>query len=235
MLEIIEQLGFSRNEAIVYIELLHTKKATAVQLSKKTKLHRRTIYDNLNLLSMKGVVSSVKETGSTYFIPCHPKNLLSELDSKRASLEKIMPALESLYMQDSEEPEVELIRGKDGILRMLHEAQRKNESIYWIGAGGILFSTLGDELKGLDKSLRKLDIRMVQPSGFKSKLKIKNLRILPKTHSLNSTVAIAVFGDVVAIGSLEGRDVTIVKIRSASYAKAFKNYFDILWSISKKK
>ena len=57
----LEKLGLNRNEAKVYFGLLQTVNTTASDLVKHLGLHRNIIYDNLEKLIEKGLVSFVIE------------------------------------------------------------------------------------------------------------------------------------------------------------------------------
>jgi len=53
----LESLGLTTTESKIYTALLRAGESTAVQLSKEIEIHRRTIYDNLNILLKKGLVN----------------------------------------------------------------------------------------------------------------------------------------------------------------------------------
>ena len=59
----LEKLGLNKNEAKVYYALMQKNQATASELVKLLGMHRSMIYDNLERLVDKGLVSFViKET-----------------------------------------------------------------------------------------------------------------------------------------------------------------------------
>ena len=53
------RLGLTENEAKVYLALLEIGSTSAGEIIKKTKLHRNIVYDNLEKLIEKGLVSFV--------------------------------------------------------------------------------------------------------------------------------------------------------------------------------
>jgi len=54
-------LGFNRNEAKVYLALARYGHATANEIIKATKFHKNIVYDNLEKLIDKGLVSYITE------------------------------------------------------------------------------------------------------------------------------------------------------------------------------
>ena len=64
----LEKLGLNKNEAKVYFGLLKKGQATASELVKSVGVHRNIIYDNLEKLIDKGLVSYVVEGTKRRFI-----------------------------------------------------------------------------------------------------------------------------------------------------------------------
>ncbi|MCK5630725.1 MAG: TrmB family transcriptional regulator, partial [Nanoarchaeota archaeon] len=54
MIESLKKLGLNKTESNIYLQLIKKGSLTAIEISKETKIHRRTIYDNLNILINKG-------------------------------------------------------------------------------------------------------------------------------------------------------------------------------------
>jgi len=65
--ETLEKLGFTLNETKTYLNLLNLGSCLASDLAKKTGLHRRPVYDALNRLIEKGLVSYTIKTGKKYY------------------------------------------------------------------------------------------------------------------------------------------------------------------------
>ena len=58
-LEILEEIGLSKNEAKIYLTLLDLGSATASKIADTSKMHRTTVYDALDRLVQKGIVSHI--------------------------------------------------------------------------------------------------------------------------------------------------------------------------------
>ena len=55
----LHELGLSPNEAKVYETLLKIDEASVQEISDKSKVHRRNVYDSLSKLQEKGLVSEI--------------------------------------------------------------------------------------------------------------------------------------------------------------------------------
>ena len=62
-IENLVELGFNKNEAIVLLALLKVGKSDANQIIKATKFHKNIVYDNLEKLIDKGLITFIKEKG----------------------------------------------------------------------------------------------------------------------------------------------------------------------------
>ena len=60
-IETLKQFGLTTNEAIVYQTLLGLGPSLAGQISKKTGLHRRTVYDTTERLIKKGIIGYIQK------------------------------------------------------------------------------------------------------------------------------------------------------------------------------
>ena len=99
--QILKEFGLSGNEEIVYLNLLELGTINAGKLIKKTGLHRAAVYDNLDLLSEKGLVSYVVKANRKYFIAQPPVRLkeildtnLEKVEKAKVKLKELIPALE---------------------------------------------------------------------------------------------------------------------------------------------
>ena len=68
MVEIsLKDFGLTQNEEKVYLKLLEIGSSSAGLLIKKTGMHRAAVYDNIDSLTEKGLVSHVIKANRKYF------------------------------------------------------------------------------------------------------------------------------------------------------------------------
>ena len=63
----LENLGLSNVEAKVYLALLEVGSVVANKIAEQSGIHRRTVYDALETLIEKGLVSFVIEANKKYY------------------------------------------------------------------------------------------------------------------------------------------------------------------------
>ena len=56
--EILKSIGLSKNEIKIYIALLELGPCLMGKICGKTKIHRRNVYDSIEMLKEKGFISS---------------------------------------------------------------------------------------------------------------------------------------------------------------------------------
>ena len=100
------KLGFSENEAKIYLELLKNKDIQAGLLSKNTGINRRTTYDSLQRLIEKGYVGFNISANKKIFFAMNPKVIIKNLKEMEEEAEKIIPSLMKLDNQKQEENKV---------------------------------------------------------------------------------------------------------------------------------
>lgn len=87
-------IGFSKNEAHVYLSLLELGPSGAGRVATKSNVHRTNTYEALNRLSEKGMVSYIIKNGKKLFEAEHPQELLKIVKRRTDNLSKILPSLE---------------------------------------------------------------------------------------------------------------------------------------------
>jgi sugar-specific transcriptional regulator TrmB len=124
---ILQQLGLTENEALIYETLLQNGKQKASQIQKKTPLKRGLVYKNLENLEKKGLV--VREDNNqkvSTFTPIHPNVLkgLAEQQVKQAReaqnlLQNELGSLVSMYNLANNKPGVEFCEGLEGVKKVI--------------------------------------------------------------------------------------------------------------------
>ncbi len=232
----LESLGLTNTESTIYLTLLKIGESTAVQLAKETSVHRRTIYDNLNILLKKGLVNYIIKNKVKYFEATNPITLQTFLEEKENTLSTILPILQSFYNNKQKSPQINVYVGIQGAKSIIEEAIQTNKTLYWVGGGLYFFDAVGFSRKFIEEKLSKADIKIIQAEtpNIKDKLKIfkkDNIRLLPKQYT--SYVGYMIYGDVVAIGLIQEKEITMIKVTSKEFSEGYKKYFDMIWNIGK--
>ena len=239
--ELLRGIGLSQNEARVYEALLNTGEASVQEISLKSKVHRRNVYDSLAKLQEKGLASESFVKGEKFFRPINPERLLEILKEKEEAIQKSLPNMQSLFKSVEPETEAYFYKGIEGFKNYLKDILATKETVYFIGAKAFwLDPRLQHYLTRFDKQRRKLGIKFMHLFDYEVKeqkpeiLKVvgKPYKFLPKKYSSNT--AIDIFGDYVVAfvgvgpGHLDETPTQFV-MKSKMLADGYRKFFQFMW------
>lgn len=140
VLEKLKKIGFSEKEALVYVQLIRLGAQPASVIAEKAVINRTTTYDIIESLTKKGLISSIKRDGITYFKALDPKELLNylerekveyskKIDKEKKEMEELLPALISLENPESTKPKVSFYEGEKGMRQAYEDTLSSTETI----------------------------------------------------------------------------------------------------------
>ncbi|MFT4297678.1 MAG: TrmB family transcriptional regulator [Candidatus Woesearchaeota archaeon] len=236
----------SSNESLVYLSLLELKKSGATKLAQKTGLFRTLVYDLLNKLSEKGLVSYINIHGKRIYHPNPPERLLEILKEKERKTCELIPQLNMLFTELSDEVIVQQYEGVNGmkaIIEDLFNSVKKNKTkeFYFFGPTGASINFIGPYIFDFINNakelniLNKIDIKGVWSSDFVTKKIMDKLGGQHKFFNKGekSTSPIFIYSDKVIIVGGKNKPFTIM-IKNKNTADSFKTYFKIIWENSVK-
>ncbi|TKJ17055.1 hypothetical protein CEE44_00785 [Candidatus Woesearchaeota archaeon B3_Woes] len=240
----LEQVGLSGNEAKVYLSLLELGSAMAGEITKKSGVNRTNVYDALERLIEKGIVSYVIQSNRKYFEADTPDRIIKYLDEKENELKRkkklihsILPELE-LKRQLSKEPqEATIYKGKKGLKSVAEDVLKTKKELLVFGAEGKfveLFTHYAEQWhmrRGKSKILMKI-IYNEKIRSKKSKAKFLITKIKFSSNMYETPATTWVYGDKVAIIVWSDQPIATL-IRSKEVANSYKQFFDVLWKDSK--
>ena len=80
---LLEEIGLSKNEIKIYLILLKLGSTTTGAIIKQTGIHNSKVYDGLERLSNKGLVTHVVVANTKHFTAVNPERLLDFLEDKK--------------------------------------------------------------------------------------------------------------------------------------------------------
>jgi sugar-specific transcriptional regulator TrmB len=240
----LEKLGLNRNEAKVYFALLRKGQSNAADLVKALGIHRNIIYDNLEKLIEKGLVSYIIEGTKKKFIAEDPHVIIDFLEEKKKiadnkikSAKNLLPEIVEILSKNKENQEASLFRGVKGIKKILSEVLTSKE--FWvIGVSNASVEALGDTFWtnfNLKRKTNKIKEHLLLNYNFKNTVnimsdKLSQHKILPK--ELTQVTEFLIFDNSVAITVYSEEPIGFL-VRDSNIYKTFKQQFDLLWEISK--
>jgi len=230
--EILKETGLQEGEITVYLALLKLKDSTATQITQYTGLHRSHIYDLIEKLREKGLVSFVIKNNVKYFRASSPTKILDYIKEKEVKIEKILPELISLSKEKEEDIRVEIYKGKEGIKTILNDLLKEGEDYILFGHlrfEEILpiyieqFVRLADKKKIKERAILEKGVKIIPTKRHEYK-HISKEYLFPNAN--------IVYGNKVAIFVWQ-KPYYILFIENKDLAQSYKTHFNLLWKIAK--
>lgn len=244
--KILKEIGLTDSESKVYMAILELKDSTRGDIVNKSKISGSKIYELLEKLQEKGLISIYLKDNIKHFKATNPKQILNYIDEKKQKIiqtEKeatlLLPELLSIYNISNESQEVELLTGLKG-MQIIFEEQidimNKGETCYVIGGTkGSNEQTILDffEKIHLLREQKNIHTKMLFNSRQKKTTKeIYSSKKYPltKTKFISSTspVAINIYKNRTII-IIFGNQISAIQIKSQEVANSFLEYFNLLW------
>lgn len=228
-------LGLTQGEIKVYSAILNIGISSLNEIHEKTGSERRAIYDIINKLIKRGLITYTIEKGKRTYQVAPPNKIQEEINQKKKELEKlqnIVPNIEDIYKSAKPKINLEVFRGKEGI-KSLFEYMLNFKDNYFIGGGYYIMDLLPHYWPQYNKRRIKKGVKWYSLSLYETKrrkvpeTKLFDLKYLPKELSVNPSV-IFIFGDKIA-NVLWGEEWFAFVIESKEIAESYKKYFKYLW------
>jgi len=240
MEEILIKVGLSMNEAKIYTQLLKLEQAKASSIAKKISISRPHIYDSINKLIEKGLVSYVIKNSKRYFKAANPKELINyledekdKIDRKKKEVNNLLPNLLKLQKEKKATTSVEVYEGKEGLKTVLMDMVNYGKDFVAFGATGNFPKVfpIFSKIFVKRREQKKIKGKIVVVKGEKPiETKLNSYRWIPKEYGLPSSTII--YGNKTAILIWTGIGIII---KSKEVADSYRSYFELLWKIGGRK
>lgn len=235
--EQLKELGLTDNEVRIYLLLLGQGIMGPTEISQKLGLHRGYIYDAMERMQEKEVVSYVLQNNKKYFQAISPNNLVELLRFRLDSFKSAVPGLMGIVNKTKEETKVEIYKGNRVyriLLKDIISSMRKNEEFFCIGIDEnilikedpIYFRQYLNLLKSM-----KIKEKIIIKKGGK-RIKSANLEYRELSSEYIGKTAQLVYNGKLAI-FISGMPHCLVIINNNGVAEIYKKWFDLLWKIGK--
>jgi sugar-specific transcriptional regulator TrmB len=236
--ESLREFGLSNTEAKVYLALLELGKSKAGAVTKKSGVNRTNVYDALERLIEKGIVSYVTENNKKLFEAVDPDRLKEILEDKQTKLNGLIEELKSKYFKFKSDEDATIFRDKQGIKSIFEDIIKQKHDLFAYGAQSKFKEMFPFYQKHWNDRRAKLGIQIhmiynekVKQEKKKEGLKLAEIRFLPENYDFPSMVII--YGSKVVTIVWTDTPYAFV-INSKEAAKANMNFFNLLWKIAKR-
>lgn len=244
--KLLEEIGLTKGEIKVYITLLKIGETTTGKIIEEAQISSGKIYEILEKLIKKGLVSFVIKEKTKYFSPASPNRILDylhekkeELNKKEQEFAKELPPLLAMKGAIHKEYETNLFKGLRGIQTAIFEALGDLTQEDEILAMGIV-SSKSEKYNLLWQRWHtaRISKKIVCKAIFSDKntdyyKSFKSMR-LAKVRVLDGITpsAVDVMGKRVLIFTY-GEEPSCLVIKNPEIADSFKSFFENLWKLAK--
>lgn len=241
---ILEQLGLSESEALIYELLLELGRKPAQDLVEPSALGRGNVYNILTSLKKKGLVTEI-EGKKTVFEAAPPSKLAALLDRERSKIDQlsasfsgILPLLTSEYNLSTSKPVIQIFEGLDGIERALNDSlTAKSEILTYLDPA---------EMKGEVADINKRYVTKRRAKGIAKRIILPNNEtakqylsamggeltkiILASKLAQGFKTAMEVYDNKVSFLTMGGTQVIAVIIEDPHIANLQRAQFEYIWA-----
>ena len=232
-IKVLEDAGLTNTEARIYTMLLRSGSAMAGKISRDTGIHRRSVYDAIERLVEKGLVSYIKTNNRNYFQAEDPKRFIELLKEKEEGIKAVLPELEGLKKMAPETKETTFYRGKLAIRSIFDDQINEGGEILVLGGSENVNEIMGYYFIHYDKERKKkrINVKIIFRESAKKGDYVKNIpladiRYIPDKNS--SPLAINIYGNKVMMLSFR-RPYAAVIIEDAAIARSQKSIWEMVW------
>lgn len=111
LLKLLEDIGLNTNEANVYLAALSLGPTTVLQISKHSGIKRSTVYDVVDSLKSKGLMSIELKGLKQIYVCENPERLDAVLESRKRDFSAQLPELMALYKLQGSESSIKYYSG----------------------------------------------------------------------------------------------------------------------------
>ena len=234
--ENLSKLGFSPSEIKIYLHLIKSGSSYPKKISAETKVNRTNVYEALDRLIAKGVISFIIRNNIKWFEAKKPVALLSLINEREEEIVKtkdqVLKEIGKLSLiEDKPSLEANVFVGKKGLRLLFEEILEVNKPIYLI-ASELQFQELFGpyfELWHKKRIAKGIKQRSIFPIELKSRLKNKDLltyKFVENKYS-NPTTTIIYGNNCLFIQW--SKDPIAIKINNKEIVKSHLNYFNQIW------
>lgn len=242
---LLEQLGFTHNEAVTYITLSRIGSSRTSRLLNESGLNSGKIYETLESLKRKGMVSETIVNGVKSFAAAPPDRLIEYIQKKKEAIDKeadvarrLITRIGEIQKTTIETSRVVVYTGFDGYKSAVIEATNSLKPREEVLAMGVR-SSKGKEFnrfwtKWAETTLPKNHERVIfSEKGdfyeFKKSSRFSRIRLLEST----TPSAIVIFGNHTVLILQYDPPVKVIFINDVLTVMTFISIFEQLWGVAK--
>lgn len=245
----LKEAGLTDGEIKVYLALLELGSSTSGPIIEKSGIARSIIYQILEKLMQKGLVSYITKEKTKYFQAAEPYRILDYVEERekkaqqnKLAIEKLIPQL-SVLTESEQETEVRVYKGFKGTMTVhehTYDQLKRGDEYYYMGITPYQPPEqhaywMRDHVRRAKAGIRTkmLFHPKTDPKILENRIGygLCDARYMP--FEINTPAWFLGYKNTVAIGFPSAKPITI-EITNQEIASSFHGYFEEFWKQSKK-
>ena len=242
--ELLEEIGLTKSEINVYLALLELGSSSTGKIVDKSKASSSKIYEILDRLMQKGLVSFIVKSGVKYFEAAPPERIMDYMREKeekfnqqKQELKHIIPELELKRKLSKYKSEATIFKGIEGAKTVYDDilkTLKKGDEYYLMGAHKVT-QPFFDFIRHYHRQRVKKGIKIKILYSEAGKEWAKAIKDLPLTQikfapsQLLSSSFVLMYADKTLLIVATKTDLTFFRIENKEVTDSFKSQFELLW------
>jgi predicted transcriptional regulator len=245
ILSYLKELGLSYKESLVYFALLKVGEAGTSQISKETGLHSQFVYNSLDSLLKKGLVETYLNKKRARYSARDPKAFYEKVEKDKKTVDLLANSIENSLITTIDSKSVEIYKGKEAFmnneLSILKEVPQGGELLILGGPGDEYINQFGTDFTQYEylRNKKGLKLRYIGNETQKKYLEKSSderrsfdFRYLPGVY--NGVMNISICKNISVTIYLFQNPISTIVIKNKKIVESYVEFFETLWSISKK-
>ncbi|MBW2978274.1 hypothetical protein KY331_05495, partial [Candidatus Woesearchaeota archaeon] len=241
-IEILEQIGLTKSEIKVYLALLELGSSSTGKIVDKSRVASSKVYEILDKLIQKGLVSFIIKAGVKYFEAAPPERIMDYMEERekrfnkqKQDLKQILPELELKQKIAKYKSEATIYKGYKGVETAFLSALKllKSGDVFLVMGIPSRSEQMNRFFTRFNRIRAKRNIKM---KGIFNEAARGELQTLPKNRPLSEVryipettpAAINIFKDRVMIVP-ESKEPLVIAIDNKEVAESFRIQFEKWW------
>ena len=234
-LSLLQQMGFSKNEALIYLSALELGLSLPKEIAKKANIKRTTAYSVLEYLVQRGVIKKFEEKRKTKFLAEPPEKLHFMITNLQEQFTKILPELKARYNSKDIKPKITYYEGNKAIQKVYDDTLKEKPEVILECNTNTYFERKNVDPNYIEKRVQaNIKARRMATIGSqwhkKHKLKdqeeLAETLVLPK-EKFDLGIEVNIYNNKIAF--LNYAEEMSVIIESKAIADAMKQVYELSW------
>jgi sugar-specific transcriptional regulator TrmB len=229
---ILQELGLSKNETLVYLTLVKRGQSTAYRISKDAKLYKANTYQAVDTLIRKNLITKLVVNNRQLIKAVPPEEFLGMIDRQKEKMQALLPMISRNF--DDESEIISVFSGVDMFMNMLYHLLDLNKPIYVFDIPSYAPEMLKYYLPKFHAERIRRKVKMYHLYDYDAKDRINTIGKMHYTYARQgkakrfSLVSTLTCGDITLIINWK-KNIKVIQVKDNDVAETYKHQFDILW------